>query len=87
MRDPELADLWTGLVLLAYTQLRLARSVVADQRLPWERSLDMSPLTPYRVRHAFCTALSSAARLLHRPAARRHARETAKTLRALARSA
>ncbi len=57
VRDPEQADRWTWLVLLAYTQLRLARSVVADQCLPWERRLDMRPLTPYRVRRAFCTVL------------------------------
>ena len=57
VRDPEQADRWTWLVLLAYTHLRLARSVVADQRLPWERPLDMRPLTPYRVRRAFCTIL------------------------------
>jgi len=46
VRDPEQADRWTWLVLLAYTQVRLARSVVADQRLPWERPLDLRPLTP-----------------------------------------
>ncbi len=57
VRDPEQADRWTWLVLLAYTQLRLARSVVADQHLPWERRLDTRPLTPYRVRRAFCTVL------------------------------
>jgi hypothetical protein len=57
VRDPEQADRWTWLVLLAYTHLRLARSVVADQRLPWERRLDARPLTPYRVRRAFCAAL------------------------------
>ncbi len=57
VRDPEQADRWTWLVLLAYTQLRLACSVVADQRLPWERRLDRRPLTPYRVRRAFCTVL------------------------------
>jgi len=57
VRDPEQADRWTWLVLLAYTHLRLARSVVADQRLPWERHLDRRPLTPYRVRRALCTVL------------------------------
>lgn len=57
VRDPAQADRWTGLVLLADTQLRLARSVVADRRLPWERRLDTRPLTPYRVRRALCTVL------------------------------
>jgi hypothetical protein len=36
-RHPAQADRWTWLVLAAYTQLRLARPVVADARLPWER--------------------------------------------------
>jgi hypothetical protein len=57
VRTPEQADRWTWLVLLAYTQLRLACSVVADRRLPWERRLETRPLTPYRVRRAFCTVL------------------------------
>jgi len=57
VRTPAQADRWTWLVLLAYTQLRLARPLVADQRLPWERRLDRRPLTPYRVRRAFCTVL------------------------------
>jgi hypothetical protein len=34
-RHPEQADRWTWLVLAAYTQLRLARQVAADVRLPW----------------------------------------------------
>jgi hypothetical protein len=36
-RTPEQADRWTWLVLAAYTQLRLARAIAGDQRLPWER--------------------------------------------------
>jgi DDE superfamily endonuclease len=36
-RHPEQADRWTWLVLAAYTQLRLARQLTGDQRLPWER--------------------------------------------------
>jgi hypothetical protein len=36
-RHPEQADRWTWLVLAAHAQLRLARAVVADARLPWER--------------------------------------------------
>jgi hypothetical protein len=57
VRTPEQADRWTWLVLLAYTQLRLARPVVADQRLPWERRLPPQTLTPYRVRRAVSTLL------------------------------
>lgn len=57
VRHPEQADRWTWLVLLAYTQLRLARPLVADQRLPWERRLPPHTLTPYRVRRAFSALL------------------------------
>jgi hypothetical protein len=55
VRHPEQADRWTWLVLLADTQLRLARRAVADQRLPWERPQrpGRSALTPSRVRQAF----------------------------------
>ena len=50
---PEQADRWTLLVIAAYTQLRLARSVVDDIRLPWERPRDPTKLTPARVRRGF----------------------------------
>jgi hypothetical protein len=53
VRHPEPADRWTWLVVLAYTELRLAKPVVSDQRLPWERRLTPTGLTPYRVRRAF----------------------------------
>jgi hypothetical protein len=53
VRHPEQADRWTWLVLVAYTQLRLARSLVRDRRLPWEQPLPRDALTPYRVRRAF----------------------------------
>jgi hypothetical protein len=49
VRHPEQADRWTWLVVSAFTQLRLARSVVADLRLPWERRYDTGRLTPVRV--------------------------------------
>jgi hypothetical protein len=52
-RTPEQADRWTWLVLAAYTQLRLARAVVGDQRLPWERPRPQPRLSPYRVRRGF----------------------------------
>lgn len=54
LRSPAQADRWSWLVLLAYTLLRLARPLVADQRLPWERPLPPERLTPGRVRRAFC---------------------------------
>ena len=55
VRHPEQADRWTWLVLLAYTQLRLARGAIEDRRLPWERPQRPSrrTLTPARVRQAF----------------------------------
>jgi hypothetical protein len=52
-RDPAAADRWTWLLALALWQLWLARPLVADQRLPWERPLPASQLTPGRVRRAF----------------------------------
>jgi hypothetical protein len=52
-RHPQQADRWTWLVLAAYTQLHLAKTVVADQRLPWERPRSPSRLSPYRVRRGF----------------------------------
>lgn len=53
VRLPEQADRWTWLVVAAYTQLRLARGLVADCRLPWERPLTPDRLTPTRVRRGF----------------------------------
>jgi hypothetical protein len=44
VRHPEQADRWTWLVVAAFTQLRLARSDVADRRLPWERRYDTGHL-------------------------------------------
>jgi hypothetical protein len=59
VRQPEQADRWTWLVLLAYTQLRLARRAIADVHLPWERPQRPArrALTPARVRQAFSPLL------------------------------
>jgi hypothetical protein len=57
VRHPEQADRWTWLVLAAYTQLRLARTRVADQRLPWERRYDRGRLTPVRVHRVVSSLL------------------------------
>jgi hypothetical protein len=57
VRHPEQADRWTCLMLAAYTQLRLARGIVADRRLPWERPLPGESLTPMRVLRNFATLL------------------------------
>jgi len=51
-RWPQAADRWTWLLVLAIWHLWLARDLVADQPLPWERSLPPGHLTPGRVRHA-----------------------------------
>jgi hypothetical protein len=56
VRHPEQADRWTWLMVSAFTQLRLARSGVADRRLPWERRYDSGRLTPVRV-HRVVSAL------------------------------
>jgi hypothetical protein len=53
VRHPEQADRWTWLVLAAYTQLRLARQLAGDQRLPWERPRPQPRLSPVRVRRGF----------------------------------
>lgn len=53
LRDPGAADRWTWLVIVAYTQLRLARGLVQDLRLPWERPTPPERLSPARVRRGF----------------------------------
>ena len=53
LRCPAAADRWTWLVLAAHTQLRLARPLAADLRLPWEKPLPTERLTPARVRRGF----------------------------------
>jgi hypothetical protein len=53
IRTPAAADRWTWLVIAAYTQLRLARHLVADLRRPWERPTQPGRLTPARVRRGF----------------------------------
>ena len=45
-----------GLVV-AFTQLRLARPCVEDLRLPWERRYDPGRLTPGRVRRVVLALL------------------------------
>jgi len=59
VRLPTQADRWTWLVAAAYTELRLARGLAAEQRLPWERPLPPAQLTPGRVQRAFSTLLVS----------------------------
>ena len=56
-RDPAAADRWSWLLALGLGQLWLARDLVADGRLPWERPLPPDRLTPGRVRRALARAL------------------------------
>lgn len=77
-RTPEQADRWTWLVLAAYAQLRLARHVAGDQRLPWERPRPPLRLSPLRVRRGFprlLVALGSPA-AAPKPSGRSHGRPT-----------
>jgi hypothetical protein len=59
VRHPEQAERWTWLVLGAYAQLRLARGVVADRRLPWERPQRHRRLTPCRTLRGFAALLAA----------------------------
>jgi hypothetical protein len=53
LRNPPAADRWTWLVIVAHTQLRLARHLTDDLRRPWERPAPAGRLTPARVRRGF----------------------------------
>jgi hypothetical protein len=50
---PDQADRWTWLIVAALNQLRLARNLVDDHRLPWERPRQPHQLSPARVRRGF----------------------------------
>jgi hypothetical protein len=52
-RAPQSADRWSWLLAAALWQLWLARDLVADQRLPWERASVATALSPGRVRRGF----------------------------------
>jgi hypothetical protein len=53
IRAPAAADRWTWLIIACHAQLRLARPLAADLRLPWERPAPPERLTPARVRRGF----------------------------------
>jgi DDE superfamily endonuclease len=53
IRNPEAADRWTWLIIACHAQLRLARPLADDLRLPWERPAPPGRLTPARVRRGF----------------------------------
>ncbi|MFB7216342.1 hypothetical protein ACFCYV_42780, partial [Streptomyces sp. NPDC056255] len=53
IRTPEAADRWTWILIVAHTQLRLARPLAEDLRRPWEKPAPPNRLTPTRVRRGF----------------------------------
>ena len=53
LRSPAAADRWTWLIIACYAQLRLARTLTEDLRLPWQRPAPAGRLTPARVRRGF----------------------------------
>jgi len=55
-QDSDRCDRWTHLVDLAYWQLFLARPLVQDQPLPWQKP--QTNLTPYRVKQGFGSTFS-----------------------------
>ena len=57
LRSPEAADPWSWLLACGLWQLWLARSLVAEVRLPWDHPLAAEHLTPGRVRRAFAILL------------------------------
>ena len=52
-RTPAQMDRWTWIVLAASAHLRLARPLVLDRRLPWEKRLPPAAPTPLRVQRGF----------------------------------
>jgi hypothetical protein len=53
-RTPEQGDTWTWLVVAAYTQLRLARTLVGDMVRPWQKRTAAGRMpTPGRIRRGF----------------------------------
>src|SRR5229473_5256851 len=58
LREPGQVSRWTWLIIAAITQLRLARAIAEDRRLPWERPRKPGRLTPGRVRRDFARLLT-----------------------------
>jgi DDE superfamily endonuclease len=67
IRDPQAADRWTWVIITAHTQLRLARPLADDLRLPWERPAPPGRLTPARVRRGFRNIHATMPRLAGAP--------------------
>jgi hypothetical protein len=67
LETPEQIALWTALLAAVYTQLRLARSLVPDVRLPWQRPLSPEEMTPGRVHQGFSRVWANLPRLTGSP--------------------
>jgi hypothetical protein len=67
IRDPRAAGLWTWLIITVHAQLRLARPLAGDLRLPWERPPPPGRLTPARVRRGFRNLRATLPRLAGAP--------------------
>jgi hypothetical protein len=67
IRDPRAADRWTWLIIACHAQLRLARPLADDLRLPWERPAPPGRLTPARVRRGFRNIRAAMPRLASAP--------------------
>jgi hypothetical protein len=61
IRDPRAADRWTWLIITCHAQLRLARPLAEDLRLPRERPAPPGRLTPARLRRGFRNIRAKAA--------------------------
>ena len=59
VRYPTAADRWTWLIAAVFWQLWLARPLVAEHRLPWERPRPPQRLSPGRVRRAVAGLLGT----------------------------
>ena len=64
--NPEQTDTWTWLIIAAYTQLRLARPLVNDDKMPWERP------PPTRPTHSHTRPKRISARVLRQELVRNH---------------
>jgi hypothetical protein len=67
IRGPAAADRWTWIIIACHTQLRLARPLADDLRLPWERPAPPGRLTPARVRRGFRNIRATLPRLTGAP--------------------
>lgn len=67
LRETAAADRWTWIIMAAHTQLRLARPLAIDHRLPWQKPLTAMMLTPARVRAGYRRVHAKAARPAKEP--------------------